>query len=240
MTLTIQTIRSQPTFSTLVNCYLVHVDAGFVLIDTGHQRRRERIEMALDEAGVQPGNLNLIILTTGDFDHSGNAAYFRQRYCADVTMHVDDTLMVERGDVYWNRRGPNFMRRTVTQLILRLSKADRFRPDFYVKDGEDLSLYGFPATVVQLPGHSRGSLGILSAEGDLFCGDLLVNHQRPAVKSNMDDPVAAQASVKKVKRLGVNKVYPGHGRPFLMLQFLQQHAASQPATSRETTHLVLP
>ncbi|HWR70506.1 MAG TPA: MBL fold metallo-hydrolase, partial [Dehalococcoidia bacterium] len=56
-----------------VNCYLIETDSGFVLIDTGASNRRKDIEKELESAGCKPGDLKLIILTHGDFDHMGNA-----------------------------------------------------------------------------------------------------------------------------------------------------------------------
>ncbi len=98
-------------------------------------------------------------------------------------------------------------------------KSDRFNPDVYVEDGHDLSEYGFDAKVLHIPGHSKGSIGILTASGNLFCGDLLTNMDNPALNSLIDDPLAANASVGKLKRLKINTIYPGHGKPFPMSSF---------------------
>ena len=62
-----------------VNCYIVETDSGFVLIDTGASNRRSQLEKELESAGCKPGDLKLIILTHGDFDHTGNAAYLRRQ-----------------------------------------------------------------------------------------------------------------------------------------------------------------
>ena len=86
----------------------------------------------------------------------------------------------------------------------------------YVDEGYDLSEYGLDAKVLHLPGHSKGSIGILTADGDLFCGDLFKNRDKPVLSSIMDDLAAAKASVEKLKVLKIRTVYPGHGKPFLM------------------------
>ena len=86
----------------------------------------------------------------------------------------------------------------------------------YVDEGYDLSEYGLDAKVLHLPGHSKGSIGILTADGDLFCGDLFENRDKPVLSSIMDDLAAAKASVEKLKGLEVGTVYPGHGKPFSM------------------------
>ena len=92
-----------------VNCYLVETDTGFVLIDTGGANKRAELEKELVSAGCQPGNLQLIVLTHGDFDHTGNAAYLRQKFGAQIAMHQDDAGMAERGDMFWNRKSGNVL-----------------------------------------------------------------------------------------------------------------------------------
>lgn len=104
-------------------------------------------------------------------------------------------------------------------VIFGLRKSDRFNPDVYVEDGHDLSEYGFDAKVLHIPGHSKDSIGILTASGNLFRGDLLTNMDNPALNSLIDDPLAANASVGKLKRLKINTIYHGHGKPFPMSSF---------------------
>lgn len=79
-----------------------------------------------------------------------------------------------------------------------------------------MAAYGCDARAISLPGHSRGSIGILTRNGDLFCGDLLENQTRPALNGIMDDIEAGRASIEKLKGLNVKTVYPGHGAPFPM------------------------
>ena len=102
---------------------------------------------------------------------------------------------------------------------MALRSSDRFKPDFCIADGDDLSEYGFDAQVLHIPGHSKGSIGLLTTAGDLFCGDLLANTDKPDLWSIIDDSAAANASVEKLKSLEINTVYPGHGKPFPMELF---------------------
>lgn len=210
-----------------VNCYLVRTGGGYVLIDTGKASQRGTIEKEIESAGCRPGNLDLIILTHGDFDHCGNTAYLCEKFGAKVAMHPDDSGMVERGDMLWNRNQPNVLVRTMFGLLFRLSEPDRFKPDLYLEDGYDLSGRGFDARVLYTPGHSKGSIGILTGGGDLFCGDLLANLNKPEVWSIIDDASAMNASVEKVKSLKINTVYPGHGRLFPMKEFTRVTVSSQ-------------
>jgi glyoxylase-like metal-dependent hydrolase (beta-lactamase superfamily II) len=202
-----------------VNCYLVETDSGFVLVDTGAANKRAELESALTSAGCTPGKLDLILLTHGDFDHTGNAAYLAAKYDAKIAMHKDDAGMAEHGDMFWNRSSSNALLALVAPILFRFRKSNRFTPDLYVDEGTDLSEHGFDARILSIPGHSKGSIGILTADGDLFCGDLLENDDGPATGSIMDNLAACDASVEKLLGLEITTVYPGHGQPFPMQSF---------------------
>ena len=215
MTIEIGTISlSLPYRMGRVNCYLIKTDIGYILIDTGCSSKRAELETELQNAGCQPGSLKLIILTHGDFDHTGNAAYIGKKFGVRTAMHHNDAGMVERGNMLWNRTKRNFLIRMMAPILFGFGKSNRFTPDLYLEDGDDLSEYGLNAKVIHIPGHSKGSIGILTTDGDLVCGDLLENTNRPGLNSIMDDVAAANASVKRLSELSVKTVYPGHGNPF--------------------------
>ncbi len=206
-----------------VNCYLVKTGEDFILIDTGFSTERTRLEKELKTAGCRPGNFRLIVLTHGDFDHTGNATYLRKKFGTKLAMHIGDSGMVEHGDMFWNRKRGNILIKMIVPILFGFGKSKRFKPDLYIEDGYDLSGYGFNAKVLHIPGHSKGSIGILTASGDLFCGDLLMNEDKPCLNSNMDDPTAANASIEKLKSLKIDTAYPGHGKPFPMELFIKNH-----------------
>jgi glyoxylase-like metal-dependent hydrolase (beta-lactamase superfamily II) len=199
-----------------VNCYLIKVKDGFVLIDTGYAKYRDIIDAALDEAGCD--TLNLIILTHGDFDHVGNCAYLRKKFDCGVAMHTDDVGMVEKGDMFWNRemgRAKRAIGKLFTLIMrIRLDDEDMFSPDIFLKDRQYLTEFGFDATVHHLPGHSKGSIGLLTADGDLFCGDVFTNVSMPKesdLLSNRNDYIK---SLERIQSFDIQTVYPGHGLPF--------------------------
>ncbi len=199
-----------------VNCYLIKVKDGFVLIDTGYAKDRDTINAALDKAGCEA--LKLIILTHGDFDHVGNCAYLRKKFDSKVAMHTGDVGMVEKGDMFWNREMGRAKRAIGKLFILvmriRLDEEDRFSPDKLLQDGQSLSEFGFDAIVHHLPGHSKGSIGLLTAAGDLFCGDVFTNVSMPKesnLLSNRNDYIE---SLERIHSLDIQTVYPGHGLTF--------------------------
>ena len=142
-------------------------------------------------------------------------------------MHFEDLGMVQRGDFTWNRNMNYLMKifgKVMVHLLgLRLKKIDRFTPDIFLNEGQSLSDYGFEATVYHIPGHSKGSIGFLTAEGDFFCGDLLMNERVPTKMNLIADKQAFKRSVDKLRTLDINIVYPGHGKPFPITRFFESY-----------------
>jgi hydroxyacylglutathione hydrolase len=221
-----QTIKplSTEAMKIAVNCYLIQSGSAFFLIDTGLAKKQNNLTRDLERAGCKPGNLKLIILTHGDSDHSGNCAHLRERFGAKIAMHRGDLMNVESGDMFANKN-VNPVAKTIARLlffITGLGTFTHFTPDLFLEDGQNLSGYGWNATVIHLPGHSKGSIGILTPEGDLFCGDLLENTQKPAVNTLGDSFDQMKTSAEKLKGHFIKTVYPGHGNPFAIKELFHE------------------
>ena len=91
----------------------------------------------------------------------------------------------------------------IVPIIFGFGKSKRCKPNLHLDDGYDL-------------------FGIITADGDLFCGDLLENIDKSTVSSIIDDLAAANASVEKLKCLKINTLYPGHGEPLAMKLFVEK------------------
>lgn len=230
-----------------VNCYLIQTITGFFLIDTGCSFQHRRLERGLEIAGCKPGDLKLVLLTHGDFDHTGSAGYLRQKYRAKIAMHCGDAGMVEDGNMFSNRKADSVFINKVASLIYGFGEPERFSPDFFLEEWTDLMEYGLTCSILSLPGHSSGSIGILT-EGNitgatsepgtayrvhraLFCDDLMVNSsRRPALNSIIDDRPAAAASLEKLKSNKNATVYPGHGKPFQLERFFISRSSAPSRT----------
>jgi hydroxyacylglutathione hydrolase len=197
-----------------VNCNLIQSEAGFFLVDTGGSNNRKELSRVLEQAGVKPGLLKLIVITHGDFDHMGSAAHLRRAFESQIAMHAEELGTAEQGDMFASRKKPNAILRALARILSLFGKKGRFSPDILVTDGQSLAEYGLAGRVVSIPGHSRGSIGVLLESGEFFCGDLLASNGKPALNSLMDDVPTGKASLEKMRGLGITKVYPGHGKAF--------------------------
>ncbi|MCK5828644.1 MBL fold metallo-hydrolase [Candidatus Bipolaricaulota bacterium] len=202
----------------MVNAYLVRADDGFILIDTGFRSNRKALDAALIGAGCGVGDLKLIMITHGDADHSSNAVYLRQKFGAKIAMHRAEVDAVESGNMFRSRGPLSPVRRLLKPLmsLFRLKKGDRFTPDVLLDEGDRLTSYGLDATVFHVPGHTRGSLAMLTADGAFFSGDFLENRTRPSIATFVDDAAVLRAEFERIKTLNIQTVYPGHGTPFAL------------------------
>ena len=159
-----------------VNAYLLEEEKRFFLIDTGLSMHSDMLENELKAAGCLPGDLKLIIITHGDFDHTGNCVMLREKYGCKIAMHADDIPMVRDG-VLLKRKLKGFTNRLLSvmrRLFRKKLTFTRFSPDILLKEGQDLKEYGLDARIIHIPGHTPGSVGILTAGGDFFISSLAV------------------------------------------------------------------
>jgi len=219
-----------------VNCYLIRISDGFILVDTGghmildkqFNNRRDQLEKELKIAGCEPDTLKLVILTHGDIDHVGNAAFIREKYGAKIAMHSGDVQLVENPVIEKMMESFHYkslIYKVVFKLLNKIIKKvnqkmldnfEKFKPDFYIDEGYSLLEYGIDATVLHIPGHTAGSIGILTANGELIAGDTFANINKPDTAINACDFKTLATSVERLKAMDIKTIYPGHGKPFEM------------------------
>ena len=119
---------------TFVNAFLVNVNECFVLIDTGLSMHWDRLEKELAAAGCLPDRLKLVIVTHGDYDHTGNCAKLQEKYKCKIAMHRNDVLMAQEG-LMVKRKVRTFTAKIFIQFRRLLRKKltfDKFTPDIFL------------------------------------------------------------------------------------------------------------
>ncbi|HEX3044484.1 MAG TPA: MBL fold metallo-hydrolase [Bacillota bacterium] len=219
-----------------VNCYLGKEGNSFILFDTGghltldktYTDRCKALRAELERLGCKPGNLKLIVLTHGDCDHVANAARIREEYQTKIAMHAGDLPLVENLTIEKMMRSFHYrslvlnvvfqiMKRPIKKLSHKvLNDFQPFKPDILVNEGDSLVEWGLDAKVLHIPGHTEGSIGVLTGNGDLIAGDIFNNVKKPGIALNGDDFKMLAQSVDRLKAMNIHTVYPGHGLPFQM------------------------
>ena len=192
------------------NCYLLSGEGGAVLIDTCNYKDGPKI---LER--IKDKNVRLILLTHGHFDHVSSAKYLAKRLNVPIAMSEKDVPIIGRGEDSI-LLGSTPLGRVISffsQPVLKKSTYSVFTPDVLLEDGQDLSNYGVKAHVVALPGHTKGSVGVLTDDGDIIVGDAMFNIFRPTGSRIYEDRNTMEQSVGKIKKSGAKTIYVGHGNP---------------------------
>ncbi|MDS0526362.1 MBL fold metallo-hydrolase [Clostridium sp. SHJSY1] len=192
-----------------VNCYLIEGNNFAILIDTAREKYRNYLLERLKNY-----NIILIILTHGHIDHISNAAFLAKHFNAKIAMHADDYKLSKNNcinDIY-----SNSLLGTVFKIIslrhFKNTSVDEFEPDLFLNDGQPLEEFGINATIIHLPGHTKGSIGVLINNNELIGGDIFMNYIYPSETFIAEDIDMLRKSIKKIELLNLKLFYPGHGR----------------------------
>lgn len=191
------------------NCYIVENGRNAILVDT---TSAPGYEMVLEECGKY--NLRLIVLTHVHFDHAENAAKIANRFGIPVAIHKADLELFESFDKQ-PIKSYGLVGRIVLGMSLKVLKETKVeKPSnlIYVSEGDSLSEYGIDAKIIELPGHTHGSIGVDVEKKDLLVGDALDNWISPATGHLYTDLDELKKSVEKIKSLGDRTLHYGHGK----------------------------
>lgn len=209
-----------------VNAYLLR-GAKPILVDTGFPGMAERILRALRQAGITPEEISLIVLTHSHPDHAGSAKQLRELLRAPIALHADEASWAENG------KGPIPPPVTPFGRVIKAITSPEFpafTPDLLLRDGDSLAEFGVAATVHHTPGHTPGSLAILTDSGDAIVGDLaagsMLRGNRPGRPLLADDPRQVGRDLQLLLTHRPRRIWFGHGRP----------AAGGPALDRLARH----
>ena len=192
------------------NCYLVANGKDAFLVDTGSAIGYDQVL-----AECSKYNMKLIVLTHTHFDHAENAAKLSKHFNIPVACHEADVELFESYDKQ-PMESYGIVGKVVldTSLkVLRETPVEKPENLIFVKEGDDLSAYGFDAKIIGLPGHTKGSIGVDVEGKDLIVGDELDNWISPATGHLYNDLDAIKKSADKITALGERTIYYGHGKP---------------------------
>ena len=123
---------------------LVKTPQGAVLIDGGLPQAANMLLQRMQELGVQPGDLKLILHSHAHIDHAGPLAQLKRATGAQVVGNAESAVLLARGgsdDIHFGE-GLTFPPVSVDRIIM---------------DGEVVELGGVRFTAHFTPGHTPGS-----------------------------------------------------------------------------------
>jgi glyoxylase-like metal-dependent hydrolase (beta-lactamase superfamily II) len=191
--------------------YLVEGDGEAALVDAGIGSAVDDTLGNVAAAGVRPEAVRWVVLTHAHPDHSGGAAYLRERL-----PHVEIAASAEVAR--WVRDADE------DAMSLEAGKRAEFYPrDFRFRgcpvehelcEGESLRVGHTELVAVETPGHCDGHLSFIAEIGGrkaLFSGDLVFHGGRISLVNTWDCRLQEYgASLRKLAGVGIELLLPGH------------------------------
>ena len=166
--------------SALIGVYRLN-ESDVILLDTGVARLdREGLTALLNRNGLVPRG---IICSHAHYDHTGNAAFLRCRYGAQIAAQVIEAGIGATPESY----RANYIPLTYAECR-KYFVEDAFPTDVILGIHDDrLSFCGADFHVLQLPGHAAGQIGIITPDNVAYLADSLVG---PGVMATAKLPTA--------------------------------------------------
>ena len=178
------------------NCYYIHREDSREVIFFDPADKGNFLYETLQEKEFQ---IKAILLTHGHFDHIWGVEELQKLSGARVYAYEGEKALCEDADL---------------NVSERAGRPCTIKADFYVKDGEEITIEGITCRLIATPGHTAGSCcyyfedaGILFSGDTLFCEsvgrtDLPTGSMSALVRSVREKLLPLPDEVK---------VYPGHG-----------------------------
>jgi len=190
------------------NLYVIKGKHGDILIDTGFIGMRKSLKKWLDKF-----NIKLVILTHAHVDHTWNASYIKKLYNCKIAMSKQDIENIDNSHIHSKPSKKCY--RTWTRLMnfgMKKFTPSEFDIDIPLRDNQDIRRYGIDLKIINLPGHTNGSIGILY-KNYLFAGDALVNRKRnPEIAYQNQNNEDAKNTYQKILRISPEIIFIGHDK----------------------------
>ena len=181
-----------------VNAYVIKFGDKTVLFDTGCILPPEQLPGFLEENGVDPKEIDYIIVSHGHFDHCMLAAAWKEITGAKLICHKNAAEAIRTGKYdrfVYGERAKNYQPLSwmIGMFNCPPTSALTFQPfidfmdgtfipgsapcepDILVDDELDLHQYGIPAKLIYTPGHSDSAIALVTDDRVAFTGDTIVD-----------------------------------------------------------------
>lgn len=197
---------------------LIGRKGGLVLVDAGNPGDGKKIIRAVEEADYRPEDISLIVITHGHRDHVGGLAELQERLSVKAIVHREDVKALTEGkepEVVPVRLIGSLIEPILPERDIPLPPD---KPEVIEEEKVSLKGFGFEGEVIHIPGHTFGSMGVISEDGTAVIGDLVMGrfilYGRARLPVFAEDLSDVRDSIRKVLERDPEIIHTSHGGPF--------------------------
>ena len=227
----------------VANAYLLPIDEGYLMIDTGYPEDMQIVFDALSEEGVELSQIKYLFITHSHDDHAGFAAALKEKSGCRLILPEQSLSDLARGTFDWQGESVNLLV-DISSRIYNFVNQRTFSFEPVLPTEDDIILSGNRASLpahwdlqgafIHTPGHSADSWSLVLQDGRAFVGDAAMNMlnllgtgKRPIFMENRSE---VYESFEKIKQEGATILFTGHGLPIhpAELPMLRDRASTGP------------
>jgi glyoxylase-like metal-dependent hydrolase (beta-lactamase superfamily II) len=207
-----------------VNNFIIKTSKGYIVVDTGYAGNYNRFCEKLKKHRISFDEIKFIFITHAHDDHVGFLNELIRYTHATLIMHSESPERLLVGHNKYSGGYPNLLAKLFFGIMSLLGKGKHEFP--VVKVDNDTLLWngknqffkemGIELEIISLPGHTSDSIGLLTNDGLLLCGDASANGF-PSIKriiiwiENLED---YKKSWNRMIESSAKEIYPSHGALF--------------------------
>ncbi len=188
---------------------------GYIQMDAGYSFNIKKYLKLLKKNNIKPDEIKLIIVNHAHADHTGGLKKLKEITNAKILVHEEDADYLRKG--VSTKIAP---RTFLTKLLIKtmpesFRNYDPIEPDIVIKDNYSLEDFGVKAKVIFTPGHTAGTISLITEKGTAFIGccaqgfPLKLFPGIPAIAQDID---LVYSSWQRIIDEGATEAFISHGK----------------------------
>lgn len=206
------------------NMYLIEIHEGYIMIDTGLKSQYSKFSSELSNHGIGLEEIKYVFITHAHKDHVGFLKDIIRDTAAKIILHPHAVNKLKVGENSFEGGFSNFFAwvlfRTKKAVFKKTHRFDMIHDEsrFIIasESNQEMLKELTSAQILDLPGHTKDSIGLILEDEVLFCGDAAVNNitGQYRIIHWIESVIDYKESWVKMINSDFSMVYPTHGKPF--------------------------
>ncbi len=217
------------------NVFLLRTEFGYIQFDAGYKHNVKKYLRLLEDNHILPEEIKLIIINHAHFDHTGALKTIQELTKAQVLVHENEKEFIAKG-ISAEVRPLTFLTKLMVPTMPKSwAQTDPVEPDIVIQDEYSLIDFGIKAKVIHTPGHTPGTVAVITEDGDALIGcsvqgfPLRLRRGIPAIAIDQE---RIWKSWERIIEEGAKNIYISHGKPF-KVDFMKKKLEKRNAKKRK-------
>lgn len=188
---------------------------GYIQMDAGYSWNIKKYLKLLKKNNIKPDEIKLIIVNHAHADHTGGLKKLKEITNAKILVHEEDADYLRKGVSTKIVPLTLFAKLALMSMPASFRNYDPIEPDIVIKDEYSLEEFGVKAKVIHTPGHTAGTISLITETGVAFigcCAQGLPFRLFPSLPALAQDINLVYSSWQRIIDEGVTEAFISHGK----------------------------